>query len=71
MGKCWHGYSVTRKTAKARLALHIDFDKAPAQIEQSELELLHTWAEMTNYQKPANYSRGYGFFLHLKNKVKL
>jgi len=71
VGKCYHGSGITRKTAKARLSAHIGFHRDPAQLTQWDLSLLHTWAKITKYQKPINFSRGYGFFLHLKNKVNL
>lgn len=71
MGKRFHGSKITRKTAKSRLLGHINFNKDPAQLTQSELELLHTWAKLTKYRKPVNYSRGYGFFIHLQKRVKL
>lgn len=71
MGKRYHGSEITRKTAKGRLLGHIDFNKDPAQLSQCELELLHTWAKITNYKKPVNFSRGYGFYIHLQKRVKL
>ena len=71
MGKCYHGSGITRKTAKARLAQHIGFHKDPSQLTKFDLEVLNKWAKLTNYAKPINYSRGYGFFLHLKNRVEL
>lgn len=71
MGKIKHGCNLSRKMAKSILLGHINFNKDPAQLVQSELELLHTWAKLTKYKKPVNFSHGYGFFIHLKNKVKL
>lgn len=71
MGKCFHGSALTRKTAKSRLLGHIDFNKDPAQLRQSELELLSTWAKLIKYKKPTNFSKGYGFFIHLQKRVKL
>ena len=69
--KVFHGSKITRKTAKKILMRQIDFNLDVAQMSQSQLELLHTWAKLTKYKKPVNFSRGYGFFIHLKNKVKL
>jgi len=71
VGKHYYGLEITRKTAKARLAGHINFDKDPAQLSKFDLNLLNTWAKLTNYAKPILFTRGYGFFLHLKNKVTL
>ena len=69
--KVFHGTTITRKTAKTILMMQINFNKDPAQLRQSELELLHTWAKITKYKKPVNFSRGYGFFIHLQKRVKL
>ena len=71
MNKRYYGAPITRKTAKTVLAKYIDFSKDPAEIRQSELILLHDWAKLTKYRKPVNFSRGYGFYIHLKNKVKV
>ena len=71
IGKCYHGSSITRKTAKARLLGHIDFDKDPSRLSNFELNLLTKWAKLTKFKKPYKWSRGYGFFLHLKNRVEL
>jgi len=71
LGQCYHGGGISRQMAKARLLDYIDFDKDPALLTPNKLNLLHTWAKLTKYQKPPNCSRGYGFFLHLKNKVNI
>lgn len=70
-GKIYHGTKLSRKMAKSRLLGHIDFNKDPDQLVQSELEFLHLWAKLTKYAKPVNFSRGYGFFIHLQKRVKL
>ncbi len=62
---------ITRKTAKKRLSFVIDFDGDPCKLTQSQLGLLATWAVVTKYTKPVNYSHGYGFFIHLQKRVKL
>ncbi len=71
MSKIHHGSIITRKTAKSQLLGHIDFNKDPSNLKPYELELLHTWAKLTKYKKPVNFSRGFGFFIHLQKRVKL
>ena len=70
-GKIQYPTKPTRAMAKGVLSMHIDFNKDPNQLEQSELELLYTWAKITKYAKPANASRGFGFFIHLQKRVSI
>jgi hypothetical protein len=70
-GKMHYPTKPTRKMAKGVLSMHIDFSKDVHCLKQSDCEMLRTWAKITKYAKPANASRGFGFFIHLQKRVSI